>query len=730
MLDLNTLNDKQREAVLSTQGPLLVLAGAGSGKTKVLTYRIAYILDQNLSKPVNILAMTFTNKAANEMKERINKLLSFQSSHYEIPWLGTFHSICVKILRLYGSNIGLNTRFSIVDSSDQKDIVKEAMIKLNISVKEFNPYSILSFISSAKNQFINQNQYKKLAQGYFQNIVSKVYEVYQEILSINNALDFDDLLMKTLELLNQDINVLNKLQDNFKYVFIDEYQDTNHIQYLLMKLISEKHKNVCVVGDDDQSIYSFRGADVNNILNFEKDYPSARVIKLDQNYRSTKKILDSAYCVISKNTNRKDKKLWTQNSDGDNITIYSAVDELDESNWVCNNIKNLISTNKQESISILFRTNYLSRVIEETLLRHGIPYKILGSVGFYDRKEIKDIVAYLRCLFNHKDNKSFVRIANVPRRGIGQKSIEFLEKCASDNSSSMLQFILDNDIENLNNLKVFASLKFLFTSVISNINQSKPSEVINQILNISKYLTYLSDGKQNTESRLENIGELISLASKYDQYTGFEGIGMLLEEISLMENVNNNSKKKEDPEDEEFVHVMTIHSAKGLEFDNVFIIGMEEGIFPHSSSSLFEGDLEEERRLAYVALTRAKKKLYLTFTKKRKVFGINKVNTPSRFIYDIDKSLLKFEESVYKDVDSYYSETDYLVDNGNKRIIDFKKRLINKFNVGDCVLHKYFGRGKVISIDSDVILVDFGGKYGKKEMLLEYADLRNLNNEI
>lgn len=717
MINLEILNPPQKEAVLQTEGPVLVLAGAGSGKTRVLTYRLAYILDTGLAGPNNILAMTFTNKAAGEMKERIIHLVKETSTGLDdIPWMGTFHSICVKILRRNGELVGLNRNFIIYDSSDQKAAIKEAMKRLDISIKDFNPNAIHAYISSAKNELIDPEKYETYAQGYFQQIVSQVYPVYQKVLRENNAVDFDDLLFHTVNLFRENKEVLEYYQKHFKYILVDEYQDTNHAQYTIVTLLAAYYRNLCCVGDDDQSIYAFRGATIRNILDFEKDYPEAKVIKLEQNYRSTKKILEASHNVISKNRNRKDKKLWTENIDGDNIVIYKALDEVNEGLWIVEKIEELQKQNVSlENIAILYRTNAQSRSLEEAFVNSGVPYRIVGGIQFYERMEVKDVIAYLRIIYNPKDNTSLQRIINVPKRGVGDKTIDVLEEIARSKSLSILEYILQFPEEiKSSGVRDFGNL----IKDIQNVLESKNLiELIDYILDKSGYIKMLSDGTLEGDTRIENIKELVSVASKYEKEDAALALENFLNEVSLLEGVSRASKNAI-----ECVTLMTIHAAKGLEFDHVFVVGMEENLFPHSNSLVDESEMEEERRLAYVAITRAKKNLYLTHTSSRKYFGRIQSNPISRFVNDIDDSLIEY---LVDEAHGYDLDVDRYFQSGKKDFDDYEEYRVN-LKPGDIVKHEYFGKGTVKLIDDGMIIVDFGSAYGVKELLMEYARLEKV----
>jgi DNA helicase-2/ATP-dependent DNA helicase PcrA len=736
MLDLEILNKEQRKAVETTDGPVLVLAGAGSGKTRVLTYRMAYILDAGLAGADNVLAMTFTNKAAGEMKERIVKLLKENSSKTSktifIPWMGTFHSICLRILKIYGEFVGLDKSFTIYDSSDQTAVIKEAMKTLNISTKEFNPNAIHSYISSAKNQLINEVEYAQFSQGYFQQIVAEVYPEYQKILRESNAVDFDDLIMLTIKLLQENQVILHKLQDTFRYILVDEYQDTNHAQYSLIKLLAAKHRNICCVGDDDQSIYAFRGATIKNILSFEKDYQDSVVIKLEQNYRSTKKILEASHQVISKNTSRKDKKLWTENHDGENITIYTANDEGDEGRWIVEQILEKKHDDNYSEFAVLYRTNAQSRSLEEAFINYGLPYKIIGGVRFYERKEIKDILAYLKLIHNNKDNSSLERIINVPRRGIGPKTfVDIKREVKSQNLSVLEYLVLNSDrtlVEELeiryselrktaivNTGSVNPKLKAFADMMVDLLNKSTELNIVdlvNYLLDRTGYIEMLEDGTTENESRIENIKELISVAARYENKDPIDALDAFLQDVSLLE--GNAEEQKEG----EYVTLMTIHSAKGLEFEYVFVAGVEENLFPHSNSLYDEKELEEERRLAYVAITRAKHYLYLTHTRNRLYFGKLNSNPLSRFVADIDKNLITY---INNDASVSWAGDDYSQSENLNYFVN------TKLGQGDKVKHEYFGIGKVVSIDDEMVEIDFGEIYGVKELMLEYAKLDKLN---
>lgn len=618
---LDGLNNEQKEAVLATEGPVLILAGAGSGKTKALTHRIAYLLREKHISPYNILAVTFTNKAARAMSERIAKLIGIKVDPKQplttsvLPWMGTFHSICVRLLRREAKKIGIHPQFTIYDEGDSLTTVKRSMIDLKYDPKQYNPAAVRAMISSAKNEMINPAAYKGFAQGHFQMIVADVYAHYNKTLRTNNALDFDDLINITVEMLQKNKEILEFYQSQFRYVLVDEYQDTNTSQYLLIKMLGAKHKNVFVIGDDWQSIYSWRGARFKNILDFEKDYPKAKVIKLEQNYRSSQNILDAAQAVIAQNEERSDKKLWTSNGRGELITYFQAPDGKTENDFVIQEAIGLSTHGTRlADMVILYRTNAQSRAIEESLLDYRIPYKIIGGLRFYERREIKDMLGYIRFLANPADMVSLERIINTPSRGIGaaawREVIRYGFAGAAKHNAKIGQFkaMIDKWLVKVPNIPV--------------------TDVIDLILHDSGYFRMLNDGSPEGQSRLENIEELKTVAERYDN------IGDFLEGITLVSDVDEYDEKAD------AITLMTLHSAKGLEFPVVFIVGMEEGIFPHSRSLTDASELEEERRLCYVGMTRAMKRLYLSSADTRMLYGALQANAVSRFIDEIPEALL------------------------------------------------------------------------------------------
>lgn len=709
---MSKLNKEQQRAIDTINGPILILAGAGSGKTRVLTEKIAHLIINKYAEPEEILAVTFTNKAANEMKQRVARILAEKSNNTAARiWMGTFHSICLRFIKANYKYLGLNPQFTIYDADEQVDVVKEALKKLGMADKKINPRSIHSFISSAKNELIDATAYKKYAEGYFQMVVAEVYPIYQQILSSNSAVDFDDLLMMTVKLFQNNPNVLERYQNMFKFILIDEYQDTNHAQYLITKMLADKHKNICVVGDDAQSIYGFRGATIKNILDFEKDYPKTTVIKLEQNYRSTQTILDASNQIILRNKNQKRKEMWTENKKGQKLLVYQARDEREEAGWVAKKINVLLQNGTPASeIVVLYRTNAQSRALEEGFLQAGLNYKIVGGVRFYDRREVKDILAYLKILFNPSDDLSFKRIINVPRRGVGPKKIDELSLAAASKSLSLLNFLMQSSTKEQEQFSKqiagFTQMMIRLTELSKKINVST---LINEIFVASGYMKWLDDGSSENEARIENIKELISVATKYKSMAPEEGLELFLNEVALLESADD----KSDDADAENITLMTIHASKGLEFDYVFVTGMEEGIFPHSRSYADPSEMEEERRLAYVATTRAKQRVVLTYTEQRTYFGATTSNPVSRFLGDIPEHLLEFESMKTPSFGSTSKHEDVTV---FKFECDLKR--------GDRVSHAVFGIGIITDIDDSIVLVNFGGK--SKELSLEYANLKKI----
>lgn len=631
------LNPPQREAVQATDGPLLIMAGAGSGKTRVLTHRIAYLIEKKRIAPWSILAITFTNKAAREMQERVGALVGPGGRDI---WVSTFHSMCVRILRRDIHHIGFTSNFSILDSSDQLSVIRNCMKDMNIDTKKFEPKAVQAAISGAKNELVSPERYEEKVGDYFQGIVAKVYEKYQKRLRSNNSLDFDDLIMLTIQLFKDAPEVLDHYQNKFRYIHVDEYQDTNRAQYMLCRMLADKHHNICVVGDSDQSIYRWRGADITNILNFESDYPEARTIMLEQNYRSTSNILDAANAVIKLNTGRKPKKLWTEQGAGDLITLYQADSEHEEGYYVTGEIRKNVNNGKKFSDhAILYRTNAQSRVIEEILIKSDIPYQIVGGIKFYDRKEIKDLLAYLRLVSNPDDNISLARIINVPKRGIGDTTVAKLEEEAARRGTSVFRVLDDlGDVEV--NGRTRTLLKEFF-DIIDNLTRMveylSVTELTEKVLELSQYRMELQ--RENTlesKARLENIDEFLSVTMDFEKRNDDRTLVAFLTDLALIADIDSLGKDEEETQKaDDAVVLMTMHSAKGLEFPVVFIIGMEESVFPHSRALADNEELEEERRLAYVGITRAEQRLYLTCARMRTLFGRTASNSPSRFLHEI-----------------------------------------------------------------------------------------------
>ncbi|REE84545.1 ATP-dependent DNA helicase PcrA [Paenibacillus taihuensis] len=635
------LNAPQRAAVQATDGPLLIMAGAGSGKTRVLTHRIAYLIEKKRVAPWSILAITFTNKAAREMQQRVSALIG--NAGHDI-WVSTFHSMCVRILRKDASRIGFSNNFSILDSADQLSVIRNCMKDLNIDTKKFEPKSVQAALGGAKNELITPEQFELKIGDYFDGIVAKVYAQYQKRLKSNNSLDFDDLIMKTIELFKEVPDVLAFYQNKFRYIHVDEYQDTNRAQYMLCKMLADKHHNICVVGDSDQSIYRWRGADITNILNFEEDYPEAKTIMLEQNYRSTSNILNAANAVIKLNSSRKDKKLWTDQGEGDAITVYQADTEHDEGYFVTGEIRQAVNNKGRKfgEHAILYRTNAQSRVIEETLIKSDIPYQIVGGVKFYDRKEIKDILAYLRLIANPDDDICFERIVNVPKRGIGDTTVAKLASEAALSGISIFAVLDRIDWIDVTGRARTALVEFrdMINNVTQMVEYLSVTELTEKVLELSGYREELH--RENTlesKARLENIDEFLSVTQEFENRNEDKSLVSFLTDLALIADIDSMDKDESENEVKDAVVLMTMHSAKGLEFPIVFIIGMEEGVFPHSRALQDNEELEEERRLAYVGITRAEKRLYLTCARMRTLFGRTSANMPSRFLREVPDEL-------------------------------------------------------------------------------------------
>ncbi len=762
---LKGLNNKQYEAVVNTEGPCLVIAGAGSGKTKVLTHKIAYLINEKNAKPWDILAITFTNKAANEMKQRIADLIGEQAKDI---WMGTFHSICVRILRRFIDRIGFESSFIIFDSSDQKTLVKGCLKDLSIDEKLFNEKSVLSEISNAKNEMLEPEQYKARATGdYRKEKIATVYELYQKRLKENNAIDFDDIINYTIKILMENQDILEYYANKFKYVLVDEYQDTNKSQFTLVTLFASKNGNITVVGDNDQGIYSFRGADISNILNFERDFPGTKIIKLEQNYRCTGNILKAANAVIKNNEVKYKKELWTQNEDGNLPKVYQADNEYDEGAYIVEQIEQLKREEyyKYSDFAILYRMNTQSRAIEDILRRENIPYKIVGGLKFYERKEIKDTIAYLRLIQNNNDNLSLKRIINEPKRGIGKTSLDKIEQIAIESEQSMYEIIKNSDQYGLN--RVYLNSRD-FINIIEELKQQKEklsiSELIKMTLKKTGYTKALEAEKTiEAENRIANLEEFLTVAIEFEEEFAENSLSDFLEGITLSSDLDNI-----DEEEEETVTLMTLHSAKGLEFPVVFLIGMEEGIFPGRQSMMEPQELEEERRLCYVGITRAKENLFLTCSKQRTIFGSTSYNPVSRFLEEIPQELLEgyeqsfgtktnkeemFKNSPYSwtygsknnsEVKSYkinekqpamasaksnnfaFRTAESFLNNIGKKVGMKKEVDLSKYEAGVRVFHKKFGEGTInlVEPEGEDLKVDINfDKVGHKRLMAKYANL-------
>ncbi|WP_274661534.1 DNA helicase PcrA [Enterococcus lactis] len=735
---LNGMNPRQKEAVLHTDGPLLLMAGAGSGKTRVLTHRIAYLIEEKEVNPWNILAITFTNKAAKEMKERVNAILA---SGGEDVWVSTFHSMCVRILRRDVDFIGYNRNFTIIDSSEQLTLMKRILKELNIDPKKYDPRSILGTISQAKNSLQTPQDFAKMQGSYYEEIAAKCYAAYQKELQYNQCMDFDDLIMNTIRLFEEHPDSLTYYQNKFHYIHVDEYQDTNHAQYTLVNLLAGRFRNLCVVGDADQSIYGWRGADMQNILDFEKDYPDAAVILLEQNYRSTKNILSAANQVIENNSNRKPKNLWTENKEGNKITYYRADNERDETRFIVDRMQEEIRSNHRNygDFAILYRTNAQSRVMEETLLKANIPYKMVGGHKFYDRKEIKDILAYLNVLANPQDSISFERIVNSPKRGIGPGSIEKLRSFASLHEWPLLEAAQNVDLANIGG-KAGQQLG-AFGEMIQEVTQMIPyltvTELTKEVLDRSGYLEDLKI--QNTleaQARIENLEEFLTVTQEFDKQfeqqneedadAPEEKLTVFLNDLALVSDIDNLE------EDASQVTLMTLHAAKGLEFPVVFLIGLEEGVFPLSRALMEESELEEERRLAYVGITRAEEALYLTNAFSRTLYGRTQYNRPSRFVEEIDQELLEIEgmRPTPKKTPVFAKKTAaYSYKQLETAVVSSKSATggeKNSWKPGDKVKHKKWGLGTVVRVSGtskDLELDVAFPSQGVKRLLAAFAPI-------
>ncbi|NLA06816.1 MAG: DNA helicase PcrA [Firmicutes bacterium] len=742
---LSGLNPMQRQAVCHTDGPLLILAGAGSGKTRVLTHRIAYLIGEKGVFPGSILAVTFTNKAAREMRERVEGLVGPWS---KTIWVSTFHAFCAKVLRRDIDKLGISRGFTIFDSSDQKAAMKKALDRLNLDGESFQPVAVLNEISSAKNELISPEDYTDEADGFWKKTVARLYPVYQKILRENNALDFDDLLAETVRLFREFPSVLDYYRKQFKYILVDEYQDTNRAQYELVNLLAEESRNLCVCGDPDQSIYQWRGADIRNILDFEHDYPDAKVIKLEQNYRSTQTILNIANNVISRNQSRKEKDLWTENGEGCQAICYEAYNERDEASFVAEEIEKAIigglSRVKYGDFAILYRTNAQSRVFEEILMSRGIPYKVVGGLKFYERKEIKDILSYLRLLLNPDDMVSLSRIVNVPKRGVGEATLaKYIDYAGERNIHLLTAFQDVNAVSGIAGKTKQALMEFgeFIEALGAKVNDRSVAEILSGLLDASGYVKALEEEKTvEAASRAENVKELLSVAKEYDaRDVEGRGVAGFLEEAALIADVDLFD------EDQEGVTLMTLHSAKGLEFPRVFLVGMEEGLLPHSRTLIDETGLEEERRLCYVGITRAREMLYFTFAAQRMLYGEVMMCVPSRFLEDVPENLLTAGKrcagyggtrtcrtrtgsvagvvtSSDRKLESDVNRTSFVAGSRDDRKTE-------PYRVGDKIRSPYWGIGTVISSEGEgdklIIRVAFPDQ-GIKRLLASIAPIERI----
>ena len=738
---IKKLNPAQREAVENTEGAVLILAGAGSGKTRVLTTRIGYLMEEKNVKAENILAITFTNKAANEMRERVEETL--EATDTKEMWITTFHSCCVRILRKSINKIGYNRSFVIYDSPDQITLIKDCMRELNISDKAFDPKYVLSCISNAKDKLYSPKKYMKLNEGDISKTkIGEIYALYQDRLKRNSALDFDDLIMKTVELFNECPDVLDFYRNKFRYIMVDEYQDTSKAQYELIKLLAKQHQNICVVGDDDQSIYGWRGADIRNILEFERDYDNVKIVKLEQNYRSTQVILDAANHVIANNTERKRKRLWSDKKEGQLIKIQLAENEIEEGDFISNTINYMrrYEDRQYKDFAVLYRANAQARSVEDALNRAGIPYNIYGGIKFYERKEIKDIIAYLRVIQNPQDDISLKRIINVPRRGIGLRTIEKIEDRASLKEESIYSVLIDIEDNSDISRKARASISE-FVDLMSTLRSFTEvytvSQVIEKVLDVTGYKDELLKEKNNEgEDRLENLQELISVALEFESQSEDKSLETFLTNIAL------NAEPDSEEETEDRVSLMTIHSSKGLEFPVVFLAGMEERIFPiaRAIQSMKDSDIEEERRLCYVGITRAKEELFLTLTRKRTLYGRTNPSIASRFIEELptecierlnkEQKELSFSKANYNILDKYTQK--YKMNNMNRMQAAKKANAtiksssnesnIDNLKLGAKVHHPKFGLGTVVALKGPDVTIAFDNQ-GIKTINKEYTTL-------
>lgn len=735
------LNPQQAEAVINTEGPMLIMAGAGSGKTKVLTCRVANLLQKGV-RPYRILAITFTNKAAAEMRERVNNMSGPAAKDV---WLFTFHAFCARFLRMEIDKLpGYGGNFAIYDTADSQNLIKQILKEMNLDDKRFQPSGILSRISNAKNALQDAAAFARQAGDFYEQKVADIYSRYEQKLQLNNALDFDDLLMLSIKLLQENKEVREKYQDRFDYLLVDEYQDTNHAQYLLTKFLAAKHRNICVVGDADQSIYGWRGADIQNILDFEKDYPDAKVIKLEQNYRSTQIILDAANAVIENNTGRKPKNLWTENKSGADIIYFQAVDERDEARFVIEQLQNLQRTENKKlgDMAILYRTNTQSRIFEEMLIKSGISYNMVGGLKFYERKEIKDIIAYLRVIFNPADSLSLLRIINVPKRGIGDASLAKIQAYAAANSVSLFEAISNAAaIDGLSSRFVskLDDLAGIIFELMNLASEAPVEDLIDRVLRDTGYLEELENERTpQAQSRIDNLHELISVAQEFAASEEENNLENFLAHVALVSDIDDTELG------EDAITLMTLHSSKGLEFPVVFLVGMEEGLFPHARTLMDETEIEEERRLCYVGITRAKEKLFLSSTKMRTIYGNTVTYPPSRFLQEIPARLVKTikRQERFSALENFKQVSEKYSARPQKPASTFNPHSFmpqkpaaaaggtgTRFNTGDRVSHSKWGEGMVVSVkdspDGQEVKVAFAGA-GVRSLLTKYAVLKKL----
>ena len=731
---LRGLNKEQKEAVKHTEGPLLIMAGAGSGKTRVLTHRIAYLLDEKGISPRNILAITFTNKAAREMKERVEQLVGSESADI---WVSTFHSMCVRILRRDIDRIGYDRNFTILDSSDQLSAMKQVLKNLNIDTKQFDPRAMLSQISNAKNELITSEKYEERVGNFYERQVANIYKAYQKILRKNQSLDFDDLIMETIHLFKRVPETLEFYQHRFQYIHVDEYQDTNHAQYYLVKQLASRFQNVCVVGDSDQSIYRWRGANIGNILSFENDYPNARVILLEQNYRSTKSILKAANKVIENNSSRKPKKLWTENEVGSKIKYFQGKTEREEALFVIEKIQEYLSNGSYQpnEIAILYRTNAQSRAIEDALVKSNIAYQMVGGTKFYERKEIKDMIAYLRLITNPHDDLSFERVVNVPKRGIGQTTVDRLRAYAEENDISLYEAVQEVDFTGVT--KRAANALSQFGQLIDRFRKQQAfltaTDMVESVLENTGYEEMLENERTiEAQSRLENLEELLTVTKEFEKAQEEDkSLIAFLTDLALVADIDQ--VDEENPNQKGKVTLMTLHAAKGLEFPVVFMIGMEENVFPHSRSMMDNEELEEERRLAYVGITRAEKVLYLTNAEMRTLFGQTNMNPISRFINEIPEELIEGIEQVKMSMYGNFGQS-----KTNEILPKRKAQKINRttgaenleWKPGDKAEHKMWGVGTVVNVkfngEDTELDIAFPAPTGIKRLLAKFAPITKL----